>query len=90
MTLNIGSDKFDYLFSSRLHCADCFINRDTRRLEAGWVYTDGHLAPVEVLFTECGKLSVNVEIPIDLQLMEMPGTFFYPDEPVEFFLADEN
>ena len=88
MILNIGSDRFDYLCSSRLHCFDCFINRDTNRLEAGWVYTDGLLQPVETLNSECRLLSVDIEIPEDLQLMDVPGSFYFPDEPVEFFLAN--
>jgi len=88
-TLNIGSDRFDYLCSSRLHCIDCFINRDTNRLEAGWVYTDGLLQPVETLNSECSLLSVDIEIPEDLQLMDVPGSFYFSDEPVEFFLAND-
>lgn len=87
--LNIGSDRFDCLCSSRLYCVDCFINRDTNRLEAGWVYTDGLLQPKESLMSECGLLSIDIEIPTDLQLMEMPSTFYFSDEPVEFFLANE-
>lgn len=82
MTLNTGSA--NYLFSSRLFAIDCTITAD--RLEAGWVYTDGYLAPVVTLEDGYG-FAVDVAIPKDLQTLQQPATFSYANEPVEFYLA---
>lgn len=73
-----------YLCSSRLHCVDCVIAGD--RLEAGWVYSDGYLAPVETLDDGYGN-TVAIEIPEDIQALTQPTTFSYANEPVEFWRA---
>jgi hypothetical protein len=73
-----------YLSSSRLHCIDCQVVGG--RLEAGWVYSDGYLMPVETL-TDGHGFEVRVTIPDDLQPLQQPATFSFINEPVEFYLA---
>ena len=73
-----------YLSSSRLHCIDCQVVGG--RLEAGWVYSDGYLMPVETL-TDGHGFEVRVAIPDDLQTLQQPATFSFINEPVEFYLA---
>lgn len=80
MTLSTGSA--NYLSSSRFHAVDCTVKHD--RLEAGWVYTDGHLKPVETLSGD--GFEINIIIPPDIQKLETPTTFSFADEPVEWML----
>lgn len=79
MGLNSGSVRIDYLCSSRLHCVDCTINGN--RLEAGYIYSDGMLKPIEVLEGE--GLSIRVQIPLDLQQMRMPADWYLANEDME-------
>lgn len=76
-----------YLSSSRLHCIDCQVVGG--RLEAGWVYSDGYLMPVETL-TDGHGFEVKVAIPEDIQALQQPSTFSFANEPVEFYLAHES
>lgn len=80
MTLSTGC--VNYLSSSRFHAVDCVVKHD--RLEAGWVYTDGYLQPVENLSGE--GFEVSIVIPPDIQKLQTPTTFSFANEPVEWML----
>lgn len=80
MILNTGS--VNYLSSSRFHAVDCVIKHD--RLEAGWVYVDGYLQPVETLSGD--GIEISIVIPLDIQQLQTPTTFSFSDEPVEWML----
>ena len=82
MTLSTGSVKFPYLSSSRFHAVDCKFTHD--RLEAGWVFIDGHLNSVEVVRGD--GIEAAIAIPEDVQRITNPTTFSFPEEPVEWIL----
>ena len=82
MTSSIGSVKFSYLSSSRFHAVDCKFTAD--RLEAGWVYIDGHLNSVELISGD--GIEAAIVIPEDIQRITNPTTFSFADEPVEWIL----
>lgn len=81
MTLSTGS--VNYLSSSRFHAVDCVVKHD--RLEAGWVYIDGYLSPIETLSGE--GFEISIVIPPDIQQLQTPSTFSFIDEPVEWMLS---
>ena len=79
MTSSIGFDS-RVISGSRFHAVDCRVADGY--LKAGWVYIDGHLSVTEVVRWD--QFEAVIEIPPDIQRIENPTTFSYPDDTVDW------
>ena len=73
--------RLDYLASNCLHMVDVEVT-DTQ-VNAGWVFLDGGLSPVEQLDAGEG-LSISVRIHPKIQAIDHQTEFFLPNDVIEF------
>ena len=74
---------FDLLRSARLYLVDTTVKPQDKRIEAGWVYAEPGLAPIEVVKSQSGE-SFSVCIPEQMRLIQQPSQYFFANENVDF------
>ncbi len=74
--------RFDQLRSSRLVLVDVEIKE--LRIEAGWVYAEPGLRPIETVRSPDNGQEFLICIPEVVRSIQHRQTYSFPEEPVEF------